>query len=104
MGEVTCPTVKFIDEYYYMFYIGFQDLHQAAIGIARSRNGVDSWERHPRNPIIKSTEGSWDSDAVYKPDLLYDGSKWMLWYNGRKNDLEQIGMATLDSHDFGFPQ
>jgi len=101
--RVACPTVKYTGEYYYMFYIGFLDLHQAAIGIARSRNGVDSWERHPRNPIIKSTVGSWDSDAVYKPDLIYDGSKWMLWYNGRQGGLEQIGLATLDSHDFGFP-
>jgi len=101
--RVTCPTVKYSGEYYYMFYIGFRDMHTAAIGIARSRNGVDSWERHPGNPILNSTEHSWDSDAVYKPDLLYDGSKWMLWYNGRRGVSEQIGLATLDSHDFGFP-
>ena len=100
--RVTCATVIYYGEYYYMFYIGFKNVNNAAIGMARSRNGINSWERHKKNPIVKASEGSWDADAVYKPDLLYSGGKWYMWFNGRHQSLEQIGVATLGSHDFGF--
>ena len=100
--RVACPSVVYNGEYYYMFYIGFSNLHSAAIGIARSVNGISNWERHPDNPIIKPTSMAWDSDAVYKPYPVYDGSKWILWYNGRSGSSEQIGFAILNSHDLGF--
>lgn len=101
-SRVSCPTVIYNGEFYYMFYIGFRNLNNAAIGIARSSDGVTNFVRHPHNPILSSTPGTWDSEAVYKPYPVYDGSKWILWYNGRNGPLEQIGMATLGSHDFGF--
>ena len=41
------------DQYWYlMFYIGFETTQHAQIGLARSRDGVTGWERHPANPII----------------------------------------------------
>ena len=83
-----------------MFYIGFgANVNKAAIGLSRSKNGISNWERHPHNPLITPTLGSWDEDAVYKPFPIFDGKKWMLYYNGRKSYLEQIGLATLDGHD-----
>eukprot|EP01036_Dinobryon_divergens_P024369 gene24369-32814_t len=97
--RVTCPTVVYNGEYYYMFYIGFTNIGDAAIGIAKSRDGLSNWERHPENPIIKPTAGSWDNDAVYKPYPVFDGSRWWLWYNGRHGVMEQIGLAVLLEHD-----
>ena len=97
--RVTCPTVVYNGEYYYMFYIGFANIDDAAIGIARSRDGVSNWERHPHNPILKPSAGSWDRDAVYKPYPVFDGSRWWLWYNGRHGIMEQIGLAILFEHD-----
>ena len=83
-----------------MFYIGFgENVNQAAIGIARSKNGLSDWERHPHNPLIIPTKDSWDEDAVYKTYPMYDGKQWMLYYNGRKADLEQIGLAFFDGFD-----
>ncbi|MDR3709876.1 MAG: hypothetical protein P4L33_16390 [Capsulimonadaceae bacterium] len=85
--------------WHYMFYIGFRNVHQAAIGIARSRDGIMGWERLPQNPVISPTPGAWDGEAVYKPTALWDGSQWKLWYNGRQGHVEQIGLATRLGED-----
>ena len=90
------------DRWYLMFYIGFSDIDHARIGIAKSRDGITGWERHPSNPIIAPTAGSWDHDACYKPYAIFDGSRWLLWYNGRHGGLEQIGLAIHDGEDLGF--
>jgi predicted GH43/DUF377 family glycosyl hydrolase len=85
-----------------MFYIGFRDEAHAQIGIARSKDGVGGWERHPANPVIRPGPGQWDQDAVYKPFAVFDGRRWLLWYNGRKGGVEQIGLALHDGEDLGF--
>ena len=87
---------------YLMFYIGFRDQDHAQIGMARSRDGIDGWQRHAANPIIRPGIGKWDHDAVYKPFAIFDGRKWLLWYNGRKGATEQIGLAIHDGLDLGF--
>lgn len=88
--------------WYYLFYVGFQDIDHAAIGLARSRDGVTDWQRLPDNPIVRPTPGSWDADACYKPYALYDGHQWLLWYNGRREHTEQIGLVTKQGPDLGF--
>jgi predicted GH43/DUF377 family glycosyl hydrolase len=85
-----------------MFYIGFRDGSHAQIGIARSKDGITEWKRHPANPIIRPGLEKWDHDAVYKPYAIYDGKKWLLWYNGRRGDVEQIGLAIHEGEDLGF--
>ncbi|MFO0928342.1 MAG: hypothetical protein U0736_15100 [Gemmataceae bacterium] len=87
---------------YLMFYIGFRDLHHAQIGVARSRDGVTGWERHPANPLLRPGRDRWDHDACYKPFALFDGKRWLLWYNGRRGSVEQIGVALHDGADLGF--
>ena len=42
-AKVTACQVLKHGEWYYMFDIGFRNVHQAAIGIARSLNGIDGW-------------------------------------------------------------
>ena len=93
--KVTACQVVHHDEWYVMFYIGFSDEHTAHIGLARSRNGITGWERHPANPIVAPDKGSWDAHACYKPFALYDRQtdRWLLWYNGRHKRSEQIGLA-----------
>jgi predicted GH43/DUF377 family glycosyl hydrolase len=97
-----CHVVKQGD-WFYLFYIGFRDVDHAQIGVARSRDGVSSWERLPQNPIVRSGTGNWDNDACYKPYALFDGSQWLLWYNGRSGHLEQIGVVSHQGADLGFP-
>jgi predicted GH43/DUF377 family glycosyl hydrolase len=100
-----CHTLKW-NGYYYMFYIGFVHVDRAAIGLARSKDGITNWERHPQNPIIAPDKGTWDDKAVYKPYILKQKDRWIMWYNGamyvpdaQEFVLEQIGVAFLNSED-----
>jgi len=86
---------------YLMFYIGFKNMDYAQIGMARSKDGITQWERYDRNPIIKPGR-EWDSSAVYKPYAIQDGDRWLLYYNGRRNNMEQIGIAIHAGADLGF--
>jgi hypothetical protein len=96
-----CQVVRQGD-WHLMFYIGFEDKHRARIGLARSKDGISNWQRHRANPIIRPGKGKWDGDAVYKPYAILDGKRWLLWYNGRKGNSEQIGVALHKGEDLGF--
>jgi predicted GH43/DUF377 family glycosyl hydrolase len=100
--RVTACQVIRQGEWYLMFYIGFRDQNHAQIGIARSRDGITDWQRHRANPIIRPGKGQWDQDAVYKPYAIFDGKQWLLWYNGRRGGVEQIGLAVHQGEDLGF--
>jgi predicted GH43/DUF377 family glycosyl hydrolase len=100
--RVTACQVIPRNEGFLMFYIGFRDESHAQIGIARSKDGITDWKRLPANPIIRPGVNQWDHDAVYKPYALYDGKRWLLWYNGRTGGVEQIGVATHEGEDLGF--
>ena len=96
-----CHVIK-LDGEYLMFYIGYQNEDYAQIGLAKSKDGVSGWMRHPENPIIAPDPGTWDGEACYKPYAIYDGNRWMLWYNGRKGHVEQIGVAVHEGWELGF--
>jgi predicted GH43/DUF377 family glycosyl hydrolase len=100
--KVTGCHVEKHGDWFVMFYIGFRDEPTAQIGMARSKDGVASWERHRNNPIIRPGKDRWDNDACYKPSVLFDSGKWWLWYNGRRGDREQIGLAWRAGEDLGF--
>ena len=98
--KVTACQIVPRGDWHLMFYIGFEHKHLARIGIARSRDGVTGWERHPANPIISPTPGAWDGASCYKPFAVYEkeNDRWLLWYNGR-NRGEQIGLAIYGGGD-----
>jgi beta-1,2-mannobiose phosphorylase / 1,2-beta-oligomannan phosphorylase len=96
-----CQVVK-RNGWFLMFYLGFEDVDTSRIGIARSKNGITGWERLKANPILSPDEGSWDENSCYKPYAIFEGDRWMLWYNGRRGNMEQIGAAFHDGEDLGF--
>jgi beta-1,2-mannobiose phosphorylase / 1,2-beta-oligomannan phosphorylase len=100
--KVTACQVILHDGWYLMFYIGFSDEEHAQIGLARSKDGITNWQRHPANPIIRPGGDQWDADAVYKPFAIFDDGRWLLWYNGRRGNMEQIGLAIHDGEGLGF--
>jgi predicted GH43/DUF377 family glycosyl hydrolase len=89
-------------DWHLMFYIGFRDVDHAQIGVARSRDGITNWQKHPANPIIRPGVNKWDHDACYKPYAIFDGKKWLLWYNGRNGKVEQIGLALHEGEELWF--
>jgi beta-1,2-mannobiose phosphorylase / 1,2-beta-oligomannan phosphorylase len=84
--------------------IGFRDIDHAQIGLARSRDGISKWQRLPPNPIIRASkeQTEWDFGACYKPSVIFDGKRWLQWYNGRRAGFEQIGLAIHEGEDLGF--
>ena len=100
--KVTGCQVQKRGDWHVMFYIGFEDEPTARICLARSRDGITDWQRHPANPIIFPGRDKWDHDACYKPYAIFDGTKWLLWYNGRHGGLEQIGVVFHEGEDLGF--
>jgi len=48
-----------------MFYIGFKDEPTAQIGLARSRDGISNWQRHPAQSNRPVGTGKWDQNACY---------------------------------------
>jgi len=100
--RVTACQVVRQGDWHVMFYIGFRDVDHAQIGVARSKDGITGWERHKANPIIRPGLNQWDHDAVYKPYAILDGDRWLLWYNGRRGGVEQIGLATHEGADLWF--
>ncbi|MBQ9873815.1 MAG: hypothetical protein IJM30_05080 [Thermoguttaceae bacterium] len=102
--KVTAGQVVKRGDWFYMFYIGFENEHLARIGIARSKDGISNWDRLKANPIVSPDQDKWDGDACYKPFAIYDEKEdlWRLWYNGRKGNVEQIGMVVHKGEDLGF--
>ena len=102
--KVTAGQIVKRGDWYYMFYIGFENEHLARIGVARSKDGINDWERLKTNPIVSPDPDSWDGDACYKPFAIYNEKEdlWRLWYNGRKGSVEQIGLVTHKGEDLGF--
>jgi beta-1,2-mannobiose phosphorylase / 1,2-beta-oligomannan phosphorylase len=84
--------------FYYGFYIGFADgFEKSCVGLARSRDGVTDWQRALGNPVIlPGVSGAWDDCNVYKPFVIRNKDRWMLYYNAsrRSDRLEQVGLAT----------
>ena len=100
--KVAGVQVEKCGNWHVMFYIGYQDEPGARIGLARSKDGITNWQRHPANPIIWPGAEKWDHDACYKPYAIFDGTKWLLWYNGRRGSDEQIGVVLHEGEDLGF--
>lgn len=92
--KVGATDIHYINNKYYMFYIGYTDLQTARIFLATSEDGIN-WVRNGYNPIVEPTKGNFDADATYKPAAIYDSEnkRWLLYYNGRKGPDEYIGLV-----------
>ena len=101
-NRVSGSEVLHIGDWYYLFYISYADIYKATISMARSRNGITNWERHPLNPIIATgLPGDWDCESVYKPSMYYDkaNDQWLMYYNARSFGTERIGIAIHKGFD-----
>lgn len=82
MMKAQCADVHLhSDGYYYLFYIGVDGDRHASIHLARSRDGISQWEKHPDNPIVAGTDGGWDYICVFRPALVEVEDGYWLYYN-----------------------
>ncbi len=87
-------TVLFIGGEYRMWYMGSNVAGTAGIGLATSANGVN-WTKHSSNPVLSVQGTGWESQGVYRPAVVFDGTTYRMWYTGVGGDgLPRIGMAT----------
>lgn len=87
-----CNVVLQDDGTYSMYYIGYQNLDVARICMATSSDGIH-WIRPKNNLVLGPTRNSWDADATYKPSFIHTNDAEYLWYNGRRDIDELIGLA-----------
>ena len=87
-----CDVKLKADGTYEMYYIGYQNVDVARICYATSKDGLD-WNRSDNNLLIAPSKNRFDSDATYKPSVVERDGKQYMWYNGRHNHEEYIGLA-----------
>ncbi len=64
------------------------------IGYATSVDGV-TWTKHPGNPILTVTPGTWEEQKVIDPCVIRQDSVYEMWYAGLgPDDRFRIGYAT----------
>ncbi len=104
MYKVSASYVWKRDGWYYMTYLGSDSDMRAQNGLARSRDGITNWERHPSNPIVAGTEGKWDCQGICKLTVIEVEDGYMGWYNGFNNTIEEMGVVKHTGFDLGFDQ
>lgn len=99
----TCPTVVREGNRYRMWYSGYFTSREGegGIGVAESADGI-TWQRSPAGAIFnKGAPGAFDSELVFAPEVLFDGTTYRMYYTGQSNREHasnivtyQIGLAT----------
>lgn len=79
---------------YYMFYNAkTQDerwIEQTGLAVS---DDLFHWIRHDGNPILKVTDGSWDSKFVSDPYIVEDQGKYLNYYFGYDYEHAREGLA-----------
>jgi predicted GH43/DUF377 family glycosyl hydrolase len=93
-NRVAQPWVIFDGTSYQMWFGGY-DGSKRRTGYATSTDGI-TWEEYSGNPVLDvGTPGSWDADLSANPSVVFDGSNYHMWYQGRGPGLPfLIGYAT----------
>lgn len=85
------------DDYgkYWMYYNGKQKPNsERGIGLAKSNDGIN-FLKTIKNPILTPILGTWESDCLWKCQVLNFGDDdFRIWYGGHLNDIGQVGYAT----------
>ncbi len=93
--HVFAPTVLFDGTKYQMWYTG-NGPSGGRIGYATSADGI-VWVKYLGNPVLnRGASGTWDACYIAAPTVLFDGTKYQMWYRGGSAgcSLYRIGYAT----------
>lgn len=91
-GVVPCAVVPREDGLY-LYYAGYQIPSKVKFfvfgGLAVSRDGGRSFERHSRVPVLDRTEDEMFFRVAHS--VLYEGGRWRVWYGGGSEWVEDGG-------------
>ena len=59
-----------------------------------STYATTEWVKYAGNPVLVPTEGSWDSDFVTTPRVIFQDNMYRMWYQGGHSGINHIGYAT----------
>lgn len=58
------------------------------------KSGIGSWVKYSDPVLEPGSSGSWDDFIIACPDVIFDGTKFRMWYEGRTVDSNyEIGYA-----------
>lgn len=92
--HVADPYVITMGNYFYLYYLGQDELGTQRLGVARSMDGI-SWEKFSGNPILEPGKaGTFDEKGVGEPSIAYYPPYFYMIYTGRdKAESRNLGYA-----------
>ncbi len=97
--SVVTPRIFEEDGIFIMAYAGDdkEKDYPTKFGFAFSKD-LRHWVRYSENPVFSGGEpGSWESKAIWFPEILKVGDTYFLWYEGHDGKISQVGLATSQS-------
>jgi predicted GH43/DUF377 family glycosyl hydrolase len=77
---VTTPRVLYIGGTFRMWYVGGHS-GTTGIGYANSTDGV-TWKKYPTPVLSPGQAGAWDSAQVRLGSVVWNGTRFLMWYSG----------------------
>jgi len=78
--QTIAPRVIFDGMIFRMWYVGSQG-GATGIGYANSTDGL-TWRKYPGPVLLPGSNGSWDSGQVGLGSVLWNGTRFLMWYRG----------------------
>ncbi|MCX6026818.1 MAG: hypothetical protein NTY23_11265 [Chloroflexi bacterium] len=58
------------------------------------------WRRHPANPIVRPTPGTWAGEWIANETIIQVGDEYLMYLDGKTGPVERIGVATAKVSSF----
>lgn len=58
------------------------------------------WRRHPANPILRPTPGTWAGEWIANETIIRVGDEYLMYLDGKTGPVERIGVAAAKVSSF----
>ncbi len=69
-----------------------------ANGAGQANNRL--WKRHPANPILRPTPGTWAGEWIANETIIQVGDSYLMYLDGKAGPVERIGVARAEVDSF----
>lgn len=92
LSSITSPFVLKEGMTYKMWFKMSSPGFKQGIYYATSTDGIN-WVKQGSNPVIAPGEKGWERQQTGSPALIIDNNKYLMWYRGDGDGLQQTGYA-----------